>query len=125
MTTIVVAAAAFIRRRDRVVVGNTMTVSVADCNQEANMCATLHYNSIMIIFRARNDRLTPSRSCGPACLRLPQIAGALDCALRIFYRIVQCLRLRSGGSPDAFWPNVARKTQAVVDAVMQVACLWR
>jgi hypothetical protein len=30
------------------------------------------------------------------------------------------LNCRSGGSVDPFWPSVARKTQAVVDAVMQV-----
>jgi len=29
---------------------------------------------------------------------------------------------RAGGAIDDFWPNVALKTQAVVDAVMQVTC---
>ena len=33
----------------------------------------------------------------------------------------QLLSHRSGGSVDPFWPSVSRKTQAVVDAVMQAS----
>ncbi len=104
-----------------------MTINISDCNQEANMYLLIHDCSDLLtaIFLIDTSLhcpiLTPAFSCGVACPRSSPIAGAGGFILNACHWPNARLNCRSGGSVDPFWPSVARKTQAVVDAVMQ-AC---
>ena len=62
-----------------------------------------------------------------ACLQLQVLSSTFDFWIWLYCLALHSLKSascagRSGGSIDRFWPNIARKTQAVVDAVMQV--IW-
>jgi hypothetical protein len=71
--------------------------------------------------------LTHSFTGGLVCLLLSPTAGGVGDETHNLHDLLArrapiFFAHRSGGSADNFWPNVARKTQAVVDAVMQVTC---
>ena len=70
--------------RDRVVVGNNMTINISDCNQEADMYLFIHdcsdlLTAIFLIDTSLNcPILTPAFSCGVACPRSSPTAGAVS-----------------------------------------------
>ncbi len=78
-------------------------------------------------FQIFDGLLTHSFTCGLVCLLLFPTAGGVGNQTNNLYDLLArrapiSFAHRSGGSADNFWPNVARKTQAVLDAVMQVTC---